>query len=85
MLNFTFTLPGRPLWAGPYPNWGFLQITLFNICGMESSMNLYLSSEAFWNAHLHKVAEHSATVRPVQHVDVVGATFKFVKINSKKS
>ena len=51
---------------------------------MESSMNLYLSSEAFWNAHLHKVAEHSATVRPVQHVDVVGATFKFVKINSKK-
>ena len=52
---------------------------------MESSMNLYLSSEAFWNAHLHKVAEHSATVRPVQHVDVVGATFKFVKINSKKN
>jgi len=88
MHNFTYILPGRPLWAGPYPNWGFLQITLLNNCGMESSCNLYLSPEAFWNAHLHTVAGEAEFPKigiwellciPMQHVDIVGATLKFVK------
>ena len=40
--------------------WSLPQLGIFtnyfvvqNICGMESSYNLYLSPEAFWNAHLH--------------------------------
>ena len=57
MCNFTY-----PSWSTTM-GWSLPQLGIFtnyfvvqNICGMESSYNLYLSPEAFWNAHLHTVA-----------------------------
>ena len=92
MLNFTFTLPGRPLWAGPYPNWGFLQITLWykifvvwnhhTICIYpQKPSGMPICTQWLGKQNFPKLGFGNYCV-PMQHVDVAGATLKFVKINT---